>query len=201
MTTTVVMFSHPSRAELRARTLKLLTERCTVPAPPIVVWTGDGRNDVDDMRALIASPLLASGDLLWIEDDVEPCMNALPYMAGFARVPHTITSFYNPRAAARRYGINSGFIFSQAFKVPAALLARMRSEPFPPPHPKQRDATDCVINRYLVRWDFGFWQHRSVVEHVGEASTWDPGATLDAPGRQSQDWPGPDVDALTFRWP
>jgi len=44
------------------------------------------------------------------------------------------------------------------------------------------------------------YQHRSLVQHVGEVSTWSKTAKLNANGRRSIDWPGPDVDALTFKW-
>jgi hypothetical protein len=190
--TVAVVFSHPSRVELRAATLALLRERATVEAPPPLVWTGQGV-DVADFRELLASPALASGDLLFLEDDVAPCLNGYPYMLAWSS-PH-LTSFYNP---GRPYGLGAGFIFSQAFKVPAALVARMRAESFPPPHPKlQRDGIDNVVHRYLTRWGLPFFQHRSVVQHVGEVSTWSPPARLDEPGRQAVDWPGPDVDAFT----
>jgi hypothetical protein len=198
----VIVFSHPARGELRARTLRLLRERATVEAPEPIVWTGGAGDCVADLRALIASPLLESGDLLFLEDDIEPCVNGLPYMARWS-VPH-LTSFYYPSCAQRRYGLQrriGGFEFSQAFKVPEALVQRMRAEDFPPPHPKLLiDGNDNVIHRYLTRWGLAFFQHRSVVEHVGDVSTWTP-AGLEEPGRRSQDWPGPDVDALTFAWP
>jgi hypothetical protein len=194
MAVNVVVFSHPARAVLRAQTLRLLRERATVEAPEPVVWTGDAGDCIADLRALLASPLLASGDLLFLEDDIEPMQNGLPYMAAW-QSPH-LTSFYNPSCSRRVYGLNSGFGFSQAFKVPEALVQRIRAETFPPPHPKlMLDGIDNVFHRYLSRWGLRFWQHRSVVEHVGAVSTWTP-ATLEAPGRRAQDWPGADVDAL-----
>lgn len=210
--TRAVIFSHPSRSLLRAQTLLRLMSRTTRAVPEPLVWTGDGapcqlpaaeccgmlrgqrQRDIHDFRALIASPELDGRALLFLEDDVDPCINALPYMLEWeCPPPRTITSFYNPY---RTYGKHTAFIFSQAFKVPAELVARMRAEPFPAPlQTLQRDGIDQVIHRYLARWRLPFYQHRSVVEHIGEVSTWDVRLTLDERGRRSIDWPGPDFDA------
>lgn len=152
---------------------------------------GERQTDIHDFRALIASRSLEGSALLFLEDDVDPCINALPYMLDWDGP--LVTSFYNPY---RRVGPNEGFIFSQAFKVPAPLVARMRAEPFPAPHQAlQRDGIDQVIHRYLTRWGAKFWQHRSLVDHIGEVSTWNAALTLRGNGRRSIDWPGPDVDA------
>lgn len=178
-------------------------------APIFRVWTGAGvlpvagqNQDISDFRALIAAPFLYEKDLLFLEDDIEPCRNALQYMKSWegptAVAPmRMMTSFYNPY---RKVGLNEGFIFSQAFKLPWVMVEAMRGEPFPPPHPKlQRDGIDQVVHRYLARWRLPFYQHRSLVQHVGEVSTWTP-STLSGNGRRSIDWPGPNVDALTFAW-
>lgn len=203
-----VFFSHPSRRDVLNKTIQLFCERRTSLQDDIpFIWDGHdvpdgppGQNkDVTDFRALIASPILDDKDLLFLEDDIEPCINGLAYMMQWAPKIDFMTSFYNP---GRPYGFNHGFIFSQAFKLPWSLVKRMRDEDFPPPHPKlQRDGIDGVMNRYLTRWCAPFYQHRSVVEHTGEVSTWNPKLTLRGSGRRSIDWPGPTVDALRFKWP
>lgn len=203
MTAALVIFSHPTR---RAREVAELLERIRTrggsgDTPPIV-WTGDGgpvdvpAADIRDFMALLRAPFLEGRDLVFLEDDVEPCQNAIPFMLEWGAA--LMTSFFNPCEQGRTYGLNRGFIFSQAFKLPWPLLERIRREPFPPDHPKsQRDGIDKVINRYLVRWNLPFLQHRSLVEHRGEVSTWTT-STLAGAGRRSQDWPGPDVDAYAL---
>lgn len=199
----VVMFSHPARAAQREATLAAFA--VSDPGHEIIVWRGrppgEGCNidqrDIADFVDLIA--WLPSGDLLFLEDDILPCRNALAYMKRWS--VSTMTSFYNPNSQHRKAGsLCRGFIFSQAFKMPAQLVARMQSETFPAPLARlQRDGIDQVVNRYLRRWDVPYLQHRSVVEHVGDVSTWTT-SDLSGPGRRSADFPGPDVDALTFAW-
>lgn len=201
--TTVVMFSHPDRKKTMLETVGRFAARGNQTV--INIWDGHdvpehwlpGQNkDITDFRALIKSPMLDNSALLLLEDDLDPCINAIEYMAGY-HLQHEMVSFYNP---GRPLGHNRGFIFSQAFKIPTGLIWKMRREPFPAPHPNlQRDGIDQVMNRYLTRWNIPFYQHRSVVEHVGEKSTWCDSPLTD-PGRQSIDWPGPTVDALTFAW-
>lgn len=203
--TTVVMFSHPDRKKTMLETVGRFAARGNRTV--ILIWDGkdvpESRNaiqnkDITDFRALIKSPHLDNSDLLLLEDDLDPCINAIEYMAGYhGPGPYIMTSFYNP---GRPMGYNLGFIFSQAFKLPWEVIRRMRTEPFPTPHPNlQRDGIDQLMDRYLKRWNNPFYQHRSVVEHVGEKSTWCDSPLTD-PGRQSIDWPGPTVDALTFAW-
>lgn len=205
-----VFFSHPSRREILEKTIQLFWERSDIRGTVAAIWDGHdvpdvaGQNkDVTDFQALIRSSILDGMDLLFLEDDIEPCKNALQYMMNWGVGSPFMTSFYNPgySAGGRKYGMNRGFIFSQAFKLPHAMIETMRRETFPPPHPKlTRDGIDQIVHRYLTRWDIPFFQHRSLVEHTGEVSTWDDAAKLTDPGRRSIDWPGPTVDALTFKW-
>lgn len=205
-----VFFSHPGRRAILEKTIQLFWERDKIRGNDVAtIWDGHdipdgppGQNkDVTDFRALIHSPILDGKDLLFLEDDIEPCINALSYMMQWDS-PYIMTSFYNPGpSSGRKYGANRGFIFSQAFKLSRDAIEVMRREEFPPPHPKlQRDGIDQVVHRYLERWRLPFWQHRSVVEHTGEVSTWNSKLTLRGAGRKSIDWPGPTVDALTFKW-
>lgn len=202
---TVVIFSHPSRLDYRTMTLSLLMARQNRDVDVPYIWTGigtkpeSGNQDVQDFRDLINNTSLIpdGNDLLFLEDDIHPCFNALPYMVE-RDTPLLMTSFYNPY---RKLGLNQGFIFSQAFKLPSSMVMRMRQEEFPQPHPKlQRDGIDQVVHRYLTRWNMPFYQHRSVVQHVGEASTWNKALTLKGNGRRAIDWPGPDTDAMLFDW-
>jgi hypothetical protein len=142
-------------------------------------------------------------NLLYLEDDIAPCFNGYRYMLDWRgpKMPATergprMTSFYNPYRKADAW--HTGFIFSQALMMPAQLVARMASEPYPPPHPQlQLDGIDSAIHRYLTRWKLPFYQHRSVVQHVGGVSTWTP-STLAGGGRTAIDWPGTDADAYSI---
>lgn len=205
-----VFFSHPSRSDMLSDTIHLFLDReSDIRGINWCIWTGHDipsgpvgqHKDVTDLIALLASPMLTGRDLLFLEDDIEPCRNALRYMVSWDCARQSrVTSFYNP-SPGRKLGFNHGFIFSQALKIPWRLIERIRAEPFPPPHPKlQRDGIDQIIDRYLKRWSMPFYQHRSLVEHRGDVSTWDDRLRLTDPGRSSADWVGPTVDALTFKW-
>jgi hypothetical protein len=134
-------------------------------------------------------------DLVFLEDDVMPCRNALPYMVAWAS-PH-VTHFFNGSRAP--HGLRKlppgGFEFSQTLKIPARVVKALRASPAVSKGP--RDGWDLAIGRQLAAMGEPLYQHRSLVQHVGFQSMWQPGNNL-AKRMPAPDWPGEDFDALTL---
>lgn len=181
----------------------------TIPAGWRVSWPGKRVSPSVDFMTLIRRHAGAFAcDLVLLEDDIITCKNALPYMATWEARDRVgfpiITSFFNPNynSVANRpiglvdpklnpQGASTGFEFAQAVKIPSALLQRMCDHE-PPRRPPGLDGGDMIINRYLRKWKLPFYQHRSLVEHVGERSTWTPAKLVGA--RRARDFVGVDFD-------
>jgi len=216
-TSVVVVFAIPGREDVTAATLaaldgpgggsKLKCEKVlfwTGPVAPIAVpdgWRAVWRDH--DKRGSVAAladfwamlDVVGDRDLLFFEDDVRPCVNALPYMAAWSS-PY-VTHFFNGgrQPLGPRKLPPGGFEFSQALKIPTRIVARLRAEPATSRGLK--DGWDLAIGRQLHRMGEPLYQHRSLVQHVGFKSMWTPGNNL-AKRLPGPDFPGVDFDALTL---
>jgi hypothetical protein len=128
------------------------------------------------------------GDLVIMEDDVQPCTNAVPYMARY-QSPH-LTTFCNLRRS--RPGIYSadGFHGTQAIKFPERLLERVvQAGPDSQYVMHSPHNGDTRLAHLLIAWGERVNHHRSLVQHVGDVSLCMPGAKLRGNGRAPvSDW-------------
>ena len=217
LTACVVVFAIPGREATTASTLanldgpgggsKLTCDRIlfwTGTAPPIEAphgWITIHNNHprrgsiaaMQDFGTMLEA--VGDRDLIFLEDDVLACRNALPYMVAWPG-PY-VTHFFNggwlphgPRKLPP-----GGFEYSQALKIPARIVRALRASP--PVSIGPRDGWDLAVGRQLARMGEPLYQHRSLVQHVGFTSLWQPGNEL-AKRRPAQDFPGPDFDALTL---
>lgn len=217
MTAVVVVFAIPGREETTRATVEALdglgggsqldcekilfwsgaTGPIDVPAGWRAVWRmQDKRGSVAALSDFVAMlDVVGDRDLVFIEDDVMPCKNALRYMVAWDG-PHA-THFFNPRGVAvgPRQLPPLGFDFSQALKIPARVVAALRAAP--PTSIGPKDGWDLAIGRCLHRLGEPLYQHRSLVQHVGFQSLWTPGNNL-AKRMPGRDWPGADFDALSL---
>ncbi len=215
--TAVVVFAIPGREDTTAATLAALDGPgggSKLACDRIFFWTGlpdpieapRGWITVHNMHGVRGSvaamgdfrkvlELVGDRDLVFIEDDVLPCRNALPYMVAWAN-PHATHFFNGSRApVGLRKLPPGGFEFSQTIKLPARIVAALRADP--PQSIGLRDGWDLAIGRKLSKMGEPLFQHRSLVQHVGFSSMWNPASDL-AKRVPAQDWPGPDFDALTL---
>lgn len=217
MTTVVVVFAIPGREEVTRATVDAMegpgggsqldcdrilfwsgpTAPIEVPPPWQAIWRlQEQRGSVAAMSDFAAMlDVVGDRDLVFIEDDVRPCRNALRYMVAWDS-PH-VTHFFNAKGTT--CGLlklpPGGFEFSQTLKIPARIVARLRAEP-----PKSRgpnDGWDLAIGRCLYTMGEPLYQHRSLVQHVGHKSMWNPASKL-AQRFPGHDFPGVDFDALTL---
>lgn len=218
MESIVVVFAIPGREETTRATLAALdglgggsqldcdrvlfwsgpTGPIDVPPGWRAVWRmQDKRGSVAAMSDFVAMLDLVGDDrdLVFIEDDVMPCKNALRYMVAWDS-PH-VTHFFNPfgHPVGPRPVESRGFEFSQTLKIPARVVAALRASP--PTSQGKHDGWDLAIGRCLHQLKEPLYQHRSLVQHVGFQSMWTPGNNL-AKRRPGRDFPGEDFDALTL---
>jgi hypothetical protein len=216
-TPVVVVFAIPGRESVTAATVAALEGRgggsqldcerilfwsaatapIDVPAPWRAVWhVQDKRGSaaaLGDFWAML--DVVGDRDLIFCEDDVMPCTNALRFMAAWDG-PH-VTHFFNPMSQpfGPRILPPGGFEFAQTLKIPARIVAFLRADP--PTSRGLKDGWDLAIGRCLHRLGEPLFQHRSLVQHVGFTSMWTPGNNL-AKRRPARDWPGEDFDALSL---
>lgn len=214
-----MVFAIPGREEITAATLAALDgpgggrhlscERIlfwTAPAdvPPIAVpagWRAEWRQHGERGSAAALADFWAmldvvgDRDLIFLEDDVLPCVNALPYMVAWPS--EHVTHFFNGSRlpTGLRKLPPGGFEFSQTIKVPARIVGTLRANP--PTSRGVKDGWDLAIGRQLHKLGESLFQHRSLVQHVGFTSMWTPGNNL-AKRLPARDWPGADFDALTL---
>jgi len=218
----VVVFAIPGREDVTGATLDALdgpggasTLTCerllfwSAPTQPIAVPAGwrahwheqAARGSVAAMGDFVAMlDVVGDRDLLFFEDDVYPCKNAVPYIARLA-LPHVV-HFFNASSPMHPYGPRKlppgGFEFSQALRIPAAVVAALRDTP--PTSRGRFDGWDLAIGMCLHRLGLPLYQHRSLVRHVGFHSMWNPGNDI-ARRLPARDYPGDDFDALTLPAP
>jgi hypothetical protein len=217
LTACVVVFAVPGREDITSATLaalhgpgggsKLTCDRILfwtgladpVAAPPgwITVHNKHGARGsaaaMGDFCKVL--DIVGDRDLVFIEDDVLPCRNALPYMAAWSS-PY-VTHFFNPMGqplGPRKLPLG-GFEFSQTIKIPARIVAALRADP--PRSIGRNDGWDLAVGRQIAKMGEPLYHHRSLVQHVGFTSMWNPGNEL-AKRLPARDWPGADFDALTL---
>jgi hypothetical protein len=224
----IIMLAAEGRAETTAKTLATLSADCGArktlhwvgeSAPPphmgwdLAYWPGKPSGQTADMwRALIVTVQESpNSDIVYIEDDVVGCKNALAKTVQW-NSPY-LTTFINTRRF--RPGVrlvdDHGFWPQQCIKIPCHVAKRLVAEN--PLAPKWQiikrpgwvitnreprvETGDIIIGRMLRAWGLKYYQHQSLFQHVGEKSLCNPQATL-SPLRIAHDFPGIDFDALTL---
>lgn len=204
----IVVFSRPGREALTAATLGLLEvhggghhiphEKKALfwtgetPPPPALPWRSicfpqKPAGSVADFWLLLRT--FPDVDLVILEDDIQPCANAVRFMDRWA--DDRVTSFFNGRD--HRVGPRAGstFALSQAVKIPARLARALRHSD-PGMFPRVVDS-DLMIAAFLGAWGEEIYQHRSIVRHIGKTRA--NGRRASAP-MQPVDYVGDDFDAL-----
>ena len=220
-TTKVVVLGCPGREETTFSTVaaldghgggsnldggKFLYWNGETPPPPVpkgwsVEW---GRRDEGDShrptrtRVDVWRMLRWAGncDLVYLEDDVLPCRNALLYMHVWPS--EKFTTFFNIRNLPHGPWTidNAGWWGSQAAKIPARLLSRFQADGAEKTK-SLHFGQDMVMSRLLQSWKEQIYVHRSIVQHVGDVSIFQPGAKLTAARAPARDFVGYDYDALS----
>jgi hypothetical protein len=166
------------------------------------------RGGGNDFRWMISrlDPMI---DAILLEDDVQPCRNAVPAMVreivpddcgaiSFYDAGDTIGHLYAGHETGMHRvpasGPNDlGFHGAQALRLPAWLIARMQAGQFDPPHVGQ----DVWLGRVLKGLGMKIAvMCPSLVQHVGEDSLCTPGAKLTGARAPATNFPGEDFDAL-----
>jgi hypothetical protein len=148
-------------------------------------------------------------DAIVLEDDVQPCVNAIPAMVR-QEVPADCgaVTFYGGGLTNGLYvGRESGlhvlpaphFCGSQALRLPAWLIGRIQAGQFDPP--PWRHCQDVWLGRMIHALGLKMAVVcPSLVQHVGEDSIVGPGAELQGTRAPTPNFPGDDFDALG-PWP
>lgn len=176
------------------------------PAPAVppgwrVVRRPGPRGGGADFRWMLDE--LEPGEAILFEDDLQPCRNAVPRMLELdvpegcgARTYYSggaLNGIYTGRATGTHVLSAKGFRGSQAVRLPAWLLERLRAGHFDPPHVCQ----DVWLERVLEQLGLPIAVTcPSLVQHVGEDSLCSPGADLAGARAPSNNFPGEDFDAL-----
>lgn len=155
--------------------------------------------------------------LLYFEDDVLPCANAVTAMCQipvpddiafltFCDIKQLCGEDNTPkirRIDGYDYETNTGHWGNQALKFPLRALKHLASAGIPPWHYKH--ASD-VLAAILLTTGSAPWRKYGVVspsliQHIGAQSLVDPHAPPYGFGRQPANFVGEDFDALTLSWP
>lgn len=158
----------------------------------IVGPPGGGRHDYWDTLMMAASmaPLIDDkcNGVVVLEDDVAPALGACLRMCAW-QSPH-VTTFYNGAGRAEgTFAPDDSFSGVCAVKYPLATLAKLAAIN---PDYYMRDGEgphlqDFALSRALADMGELFYQHRSLVQHVGVHSMCNPKARLDG-HRQAADF-------------
>lgn len=182
------VLSAPGREAISWATIANL--RRQNPGEPFSVFCAPGRGGIADFWSLLAAAAAAGDDALLLEDDVVTARNFIRFASRW-QAPF-MTSFFlfggqqlmepeDPRA----FGGN------QALWFPRGLLAQLAATDPPASGRLQDDALGAV----LAERGESVLYHRSLVQHVGEASLCRPGHKFMP---RAPDFVGEDFDCLTL---
>lgn len=163
---------------------------------------GDGNREAFFYALSLAAD--SGQDLLYLEDDLKFCKNAIPYMCDY-QVPRGIgwVQFFTPGpvSAGSGRGLHTAppgtSMFNQCLKF-SSNTARKLVE-----WNKHDDGELCAADSVLrlASRELGIpWaSHRpDLVQHIGEVSVYDDGRRLEW-WRVASDWPGEDFDAMELK--
>jgi hypothetical protein len=158
--------------------------------------------------------------LLYLEDDVQPCVNAIPYAIA-AGVPDDlafVTYFptvgqvpdvwpgsdaaraeFDRFPVMRRLSASHYFAGNQFLAIPRQTIDFLvQNDPLTStPAWHFPNGADAWMGSLLSPQIYGA-HLPALVEHVGDHSAAHPGLHLGAPNRRAACWPGPDFDAMTL---
>ncbi|MEN9306481.1 MAG: hypothetical protein RL173_413 [Fibrobacterota bacterium] len=180
-----------------------------------IVHLGENLGSTEAMRRLVVASAALGGDLLFFEDDLLLCRNAVKRMIA-QRVPDDvgIVTFFDmkevaPGAAPGLYRRpadghhGSGFWGAQCLKFcPDTLNHLEQSKWNNEGRDGSRMASDLLIGRIMSKHPRRM--HLAVhipnlVEHVGHASACFPGLALSSRWRRASNFAGQGFDALTLK--
>jgi len=143
-------------------------------------------------------------DLLFLEDDLRFCKNAIPYMLGFS-VPLGIgwVQFFTPGPVRRDHapGLHIAppgtSMFNQALLFPVDTLRRLTD--WNDVAGCDMQASDGALKQASRELGISWASHvPDLVQHIGEVSVYDDGRRLEW-WRKSGDFPGEAFDAMTLK--
>lgn len=175
-----------------------------------VIWWKGARGEntrASYWRSLKAAfDLRPDADLVTLEDDVSPALNALPYIERLD--VNMFTTFFNTRGwePGPHQLDNAGFWGTQCVRIPSRVIARLVAENpnepgwlQNPSNPKVSlgglHGADIVLGFMLRAWGEPVFQHRTIVQHVGAQSLCTPGSKL-VGIRTARDYVGDDFDCM-----
>jgi len=179
-----------------------------------IVHLGENLGSTEAMRRLVVASAALGGDLLFFEDDLLLCRNAVKRMIA-QRVPEDvgIVTFFDmkevaPGAAPGLYRRpadghhGSGFWGAQCLRIHSESLAYLADRNWlDESRGDSRMASDILMGRHLAKHPKR--RHLAVhtpnlVEHVGHASACFPGLSLSQRWRRATNFPGRGFDALSL---
>lgn len=179
------------------------------------VRVGENLGSTEAMRRLVVESSATGRDLLFFEDDLQLCRNAVRRMAA-QRVPDDvgIVTFFDmkevaPGAAPGLYRRpadghhGSGFWGAQCLRIHREALAFLAVRNWlDESRGDSRMASDILMGRHLAK--HAKRRHLAVhipnlVEHVGHASACFPGLSLSPRWRRATNFPGRGFDALSLK--
>lgn len=207
----IVVFSRPGRETITAQTVHALESHGGLHATEAgnrwLFWIGltppprlpigwqcfalvrEPRGSVADFWELLHT--FPGEDLSVFEDDVLPCRNAAIYIERWDCA--TMTTFFNPHGhpvGSRRLSPTTGFVYSQAIKIPRAVAAKLRGA-----DPSKLGVDHDVAIGIALNGEHVFY-HRSLVEHVGLRRV--DGKPCAPRPRYAPDYVGSEFDALSL---
>ena len=176
---------------------------------------GENLGSTEAMRRLVVESANSERDLLFFEDDLQLCRNAVRRMAA-QRVPDDagVVTFFDmkevaPGAAPGLYRRpadghhGSGFWGAQCLRISREALAYLAGRNWlEESRGDSRMASDILMGRHLAK--HARRRHLAVhipnlVEHVGHASACFPGLSLSPRWRRATNFPGRGFDALSLK--
>jgi len=180
-----------------ATTARMLTDlhRQNPSASRVWLYSSTVKPSVEPFYEMLAAH--GGEDVLFLEDDIVTARNFVAYAMAWTS-PY-VTSFFNVARTTTRVAVPAiGFSFSQAVKLPAAVVRKILDWGW---LTRRRIVAgvghDDEIGRALSALGELVVYHRSLVQHVGERSMcWGPERTL--MHRTANDFVGEEFDCLSL---